>query len=62
MSEECPTTKKWFGTSEYQTALKLFSVVKQEMPNPTYRQVEQVLKCMKDLAKDGSVFSAKVEK
>lgn len=57
MESNIKAVPSWFGTEEYQIAMTLYSCMKKEMPNPTYRQVERVLECMKDLAKDASCFN-----
>lgn len=44
--------KKWFGTDQYRVAQKIVALLSVEMPNPTHRQVEKVLNCVRDLVGD----------
>ena len=49
---------KWFGTVEYRIAADALSRIAENLENPTYAQVVQVLECMRDLAGEFCVFAA----
>lgn len=49
---------KWFGTLEYRIAADALSRIAENLENPTYAQVVQVLECMRDLAGEFCAFTA----
>lgn len=51
-------SQKWLGTETYRASKEALGAIVAKFKNPTYAQIEDVLECMRDLAKDYCVFKA----
>lgn len=51
--------QKWFGTDTYRWATKALGVILQECQNPSYKQVIEVLECMRELVEEQPISFTK---
>lgn len=48
---------KWFGSPVYEAAAHALGIIVEELENPSYAQIIEVLYCMKDFAAEMCAFT-----
>lgn len=49
--------EKWCGTVAYSPAVRALEVIADEIPNPSYKQITEVLECMRDISATESILT-----